>query len=112
MRRREARLERRTTLSEYERDFDNCRMLNSMIVSTLKDAQAGLTSEHKALSDIRMGVNSMELLDCDRFSSTIAPRDGQHRLGVAAYRVIGVVLLVGYRGQEGTSGILPRLPVD
>ena len=77
-----------TTLSEYERDFDNCRMLNSMIESTLEDAQAGLASEHEALSRVRMGLDTMELLDCGRFSSTASREMGQHGPGAAVRRVL------------------------
>ena len=61
-----------TTLSEHERDFDNCRMLNGMMLSTLEDGEAGRTSPHEAFGSVRMGLETMEMLDCGRFSSVAA----------------------------------------
>ena len=61
-----------TTLSDYERDFDNCRMVNLMMLSTIEDGEAGIVSPHEAFSSARMGLDTMEMLDCGRFSAVAA----------------------------------------
>ena len=61
-----------TTLSEYERDFDNCKLLNDTILAVSDDYYAGEVDGHTGLSSIRLALETMEALDCGRFSPAAA----------------------------------------
>ena len=53
-------------------DFDNCKLLNNTILSVSDDYYAGEVDAHTGLSSIRVALETMEALDCGRFSPVIA----------------------------------------